>query len=97
MLAAVGTEPSTLAGMVVTEAGLVAAVALALSAAGGVVVLWALLEAAPLVIGFSAPFRPDWASLVGSGAVALIVALLASFWPARRAARTDVIVALRYE
>jgi putative ABC transport system permease protein len=97
MLAAVGTEPSTLAGMVVTEAGLVAAVALVLSAAGGVVVLWALLEAAPLVIGFSAPFRPDWASLVGSGAVALIVALLASFWPARRAARTDVVVALRYE
>jgi putative ABC transport system permease protein len=97
MLAAVGGTPSTLARMVLTEAGIVGVIAVALSAAGGAVVLWALLEVAPLVVGFRAPFRPDWTSAVTSGGLSLVVAVLAAFWPARRAARTDVAVALRYE
>jgi putative ABC transport system permease protein len=97
MLAAVGGTPSTLGRMVVAEAGIVGVVAVALSAAGGTVVLWALLEVAPLVIGFTTPLRPDWLSVVTSGGLSLVVAVLASFWPARRAARTDVAVALRYE
>jgi putative ABC transport system permease protein len=97
MLAAVGSTPSTLARMVVAEAGIVGLVALALSAVGGTVVLWALLEVAPLVVGFTTPLRPDWLSVLTSGGLSLVVAVLAASWPARRAARTDVAVALRYE
>jgi len=97
MLAAVGGTPSTLGRMVVAEAGIVGAVAVVLSALGGTVVLWALLEVAPLVIGFTTPLRPDWLSVLTSGGLSLVVAVVASFWPAHRAARTDVAVALRYE
>jgi putative ABC transport system permease protein len=97
MLAAVGSPPSTLFRMVLAEAGIVGVVAVALSAAGGMVMLWALVEVSPLVVGFSTPYRPDWVSIPSSGGLALVVALLAACWPARRAARTDVAVALRYE
>jgi putative ABC transport system permease protein len=97
MLAAVGMEPSTLRRMVLAEAALVGLVAIAFGALGGVVMLWALLDVAPLLIGWSNPFRPDWTALPLWGVVAVVVSLLAALWPARRAARTDVIVALRYE
>lgn len=97
MLAAVGMTPSTLWRMVVAEAALVGLVSVAFSIFGGLVMLWALLDVAPLLIGFVTPFRPDWLAVPIWGAVAMVVALVAALWPARRAARTDVIVALRYE
>jgi putative ABC transport system permease protein len=97
LLAAVGTAPSTLRRMVLVEAALVGVVGVVLSLVGGIVMLWALLDIAPLMIGWSTPYRPDWLSLPWWGAVSMAVALLAAAWPARRAARTDVVVALRYE
>ncbi len=97
MLAAVGSPPSTLFRMVLAEAGIVGVVAVALSVLGGMVMLWALVEVSPLVVGFSTPFEPDWASIPTSGGLSLVVALVAACWPARRAARTDVAVSLRYE
>jgi putative ABC transport system permease protein len=97
MLAAVGSPPSTLFRMVLAEAGIVGVVAVALSVLGGMVMLWALVEVSPLVVGFSTPFSPDWASVPTSGGLSLVVALVAACWPARRAARTDVAVSLRYE
>jgi len=97
MLAAVGMTPPRLGQMVLAEAAVVGVVAVALGTGGGVVTLWAMIETAPLVIGFANPFRPDWSSVLTSGGVVLVVALLAALWPARRAARTEVIPALRYE
>jgi putative ABC transport system permease protein len=97
MLAAVGMTPWRLGQMVVAEAAVVGVVSVGLGVLGGIVTLWALLQTAPLVIGFSNPFRPDWATVVTSGGVAVVVAVLAAAWPARRAARTEVIPALRYE
>jgi putative ABC transport system permease protein len=97
MLAAVGMTPPRLAQMVLAEAGIVGVVGVALGTLGGIVTLWAMLQVAPLVVGFSNPFRPDWSSVVTSGGLAVLVALAAAAWPARRAARTEVIPALRYE
>ena len=97
MLAAVGMTPPRLAQMVLAEAGIVGLVGVALGTLGGIVTLWAMLQTAPLVVGFSNPFRPDWSSVVTSGGLAVVVALAAAVWPARRAARTEVIPALRYE
>jgi len=97
MLAAVGMTPPRLAQMVLAEAGIVGVVGVALGTLGGVVTLWAMLEVAPLVVGFSNPFRADWSSVVTAGGIAVVVALAAAVWPARRAARTEVVPALRYE
>jgi ABC-type antimicrobial peptide transport system permease subunit len=82
---------------VLAEAAVVGVVAVGLGALGGSVTLWALTRVGPLFFGFSNPFRPDWASVVTSGGLAVVVALAAAAWPARRAARTEVIPALRYE
>jgi putative ABC transport system permease protein len=96
-LGAVGMEPATLRRMVLVEAGLVAVLALGLSATGGLVMLWALHRVAPLLIGWATPLAPDWWALLAWGAVSLAVALLAALWPARRAARTEVASALQAE
>jgi ABC-type lipoprotein release transport system permease subunit len=82
---------------VLAEAGIVAVLAVALSASGGFVMLWALNRVAPLLIGYVNPLAPDWASLGVWGTVSLGVALLAAVWPARRAALTEVATALDAE
>jgi putative ABC transport system permease protein len=97
MLGAVGMEPAMLARMVLIEAGAVGLVAVGLTATGGLLMLWALHRVAPLLIGFTNPLSPDWWSLVVWGTVSLVVALLAAAWPARRAARTEVVAALQVE
>jgi putative ABC transport system permease protein len=97
MLTAVGSAPTTLARMVLAEAGIVGLTAVGLGLAGGLVVLWALVASAPLLTGMAVPFHPSWAAILVWGGVALLVALLAALWPSHRAARTDVLVGLRYE
>jgi putative ABC transport system permease protein len=97
MLAAAGMEPAAMGRMVVVEAAAVGVVAVALNAVAGPVLLWALNRTAPLVIGWSNPLRPDWWALVRWGAISLLVAVVAALWPARRAARTDVLAALQAE
>lgn len=97
ILGAVGAEPGALGRVVLTEAALVAVLALGLSATGGLVMLWALHRVAPLLIGWSTPLAPDWWSLLAWGAVSLGVALAAALWPARRAAATEVAPALQAE
>jgi putative ABC transport system permease protein len=97
LLGAVGFEPGALGRMVVAEAAAVVVAALVLSTVGGLVMLWAVVAGAPLLVGFASPYAPDWGSLLTAGAGALVVTLAASLWPARRAARTDVVAALQDE
>jgi putative ABC transport system permease protein len=97
MLAAVGTAPGTLARMVLTEAGLVGAAAIALSLLGGFPMLWAMVRLSPLMMGYAVPFRPDWMAVPLAAVSVMLVVLLAAVWPAVRAARTDILAALRSE
>jgi putative ABC transport system permease protein len=97
LLGALGTEPGMLGRMVVAEAGAVALLAIALGVAGGLVMLYAIVLVAPLLIGFTTPYAPAWSPYLTAAAVALVVTVAAAVWPAARAARTDIVVALRDE
>jgi putative ABC transport system permease protein len=97
LLAAVGAAPPEVMRAVGAEAGIVSGVSLLLAAATGPIVLWALLQVLPLLIGFRDEMRPDWWSLVAAGATSVAVAMAAAAWPAWRAGRVDVLDALRYE
>jgi predicted permease len=71
---------------------------LRLSVAGAVIGLVGALAASRLASGFIYGVRPtDLLSYVASVVVAVGVALLASYFPARRATKVDPMVALRYE
>ena len=97
LLGALGGEPAMLGRMVVAEGAAVALVAIALGVVGGLVMLLAVILVAPLLIGFATPFAPAWLPYLPAAATALAITIGASLWPATRAARTDVIVALRDE
>lgn len=97
LLGALGGEPGMLGRMVVAEGAAVALLAIALGVFGGLVMLLAIVLVAPLLIGFATPFAPAWLPYLPAAATALAVTVGASLWPATRAARTDVIVALRDE
>lgn len=97
LLGALGMEPATLARMVVAEAAAVALVAIALGVVGGLVLLEAITLVGPLLIGYATPFAPSWPPYASAALIALTVTVLASLWPATRAARTDPIAALRDE
>jgi putative ABC transport system permease protein len=97
MLTAVGSSPTTLARVVLAEAGIVGLTAVGLGLVGGLLMLWALVASAPLLTGIAVPYQPAWLAIVVWGGVAMLVALLAALWPSQRAARRDVLVGLRYE
>ena len=97
LLAAVGTDPPSLARLLLVEAGLVALSGVVLALVMGPVMMFSLTQVLPFVVGFRDPVVFDWMSLAAAGTVALVVVLLGAAWPARRAARVEVLAALRYE
>jgi putative ABC transport system permease protein len=97
MLAAVGMTPAELRRMVITEAGLIAVGGTFLAAFVSIAMLIAMLLITPVVIGYSQPLVLDFAPLLRYGAIGIAVALVAAIYPARRAARVEVLEALRYE
>lgn len=97
LLTAVGADPSSLLRTILIEAGLVGAIGVAISIVVGPIMMWSLGQAMPFIIGFRNELTLNWMSLVTSGAAAIAVVLLGAAWPARRAARVEVLDALRYE
>jgi putative ABC transport system permease protein len=96
-LRAVGMTRRQVARMILAEAGAMAAVGVAVGAVAAVPLSWALVREMADASGFHFDYIfPVTAFVV---ALVLVVALsqLAAAWPARRAARTDVLTAIRYE
>ena len=97
LLGAVGMTPRELSRMVMAEAFTVGFVAVGLSVAVGFLVLYVLLNVTPLLNGYHDTYAPDIVSLLVYGPIAVAVAVLASLWPGRLAARTPILEALKYE
>jgi predicted permease len=88
---AVGSTPRRLLAHVLAEGALLAAIGILAGAAGG----WALERVAASHVA-SPRLSGAWPA-VGAGAVLMAAALVASLMPATRAARVDVVQALRSE
>jgi putative ABC transport system permease protein len=97
MLAAIGARPPDLGRVVVSQAGIVGMTAVVCGAVFGPLLLWAFLQVIPLLIGERNQFEADWLSLATSSVVGIVVAVVGAAWPAWRAARIEVLDALRYE
>jgi putative ABC transport system permease protein len=96
-LRAVGMTRRQVARMVLAEAGAMAAVGAVVGALAALPLSWALVREMSLASGFRFAYVfPVTAFVV---AILLIVALsqLAAAWPARKAARTEILSAIRYE
>ena len=97
LLAAVGADPPALARTLLVEAGLVAVIGVALSLVAGPITMYGLNKVVPFMVGFRNPLTLEWPTLFVAGATAIVVALVGAVWPAVRAARIEVLDALRYE
>ncbi|MEO7429798.1 MAG: FtsX-like permease family protein, partial [Acidimicrobiales bacterium] len=97
LLGAVGADPPSLARTLLLEAGAVGIIGIALCTISGPLTMWALNAIAPFIIGYTNPVVFVWSSLATSGVIALLIVLLGAAWPARTAARIEVLEALRYE
>jgi putative ABC transport system permease protein len=97
LLAAVGMAPRELFRMVLAEGFTIGVVAVAMGAIFGFGMLDAMLNVTPLLVGYHDTYSPDLMSLVIYGPIAIIVAIAASLWPGRQAARTPILEALTYE
>ena len=97
MLAAVGMTPRELRRMVLTEAGIVALLGVLVTGVVALAMYWALNSIVPVIIGYRDPYVIDPGAFLIYGVIAMLTALLAALYPARRAARVEVLEALRYE
>ena len=88
---ALGARPTDVARPILCEAGWLALLGIVL----GLPLTLALARILGAVVFGIAPYDP--ATLIASGLILLGVALAAAWLPARRAARVDPMVALRYE
>ncbi|MCU0913828.1 MAG: ABC transporter permease [Planctomycetes bacterium] len=88
---ALGARPADVARPILREAGRLALLGIAL----GLPLTLALARVLGAFIFDIAPYDP--VTLIASGVILLAVALVAAWLPARRAARIDPMVALRYE
>lgn len=88
---ALGASPAHILGMVLKEAGTLVASGAMLGLAGA----WALTRLVGHLLFHVEPH--DAATYAGSVAVLVVVAMIAAMIPARRGARVDPMVALRYE
>jgi putative ABC transport system permease protein len=97
MLAAVGMTPSELRRMVLWEAAIVAILGVLVTGLAALGQFFALNAIVPVIIGYKDPWAVAPGAFVVYSLIALLTALLAAWYPARRASRVEVLEALRYE
>jgi putative ABC transport system permease protein len=97
VLRAIGMKRGQVSRLVVSQALAVGLLSLFPGVALGILLTYLMNLASTALIGHPVPFHLEVIFVAGCAAVALVAALLASCWPARRAARLQVIRALQYE
>jgi putative ABC transport system permease protein len=97
MLRAIGLRRGQVARLVVSQALAVGVLGLLPGMGLGILLTYLMNLASAALIGHAVPFRLEGTFVLGCAVVALATALAAALWPARRAARLQVIRALQYE
>lgn len=97
VLRAIGLLAGQVRGMVLVESLTLGLVALVLSIPLGLVLDYLLISSTAGFGGFTVSFVYPWAWLAVIGVLAAMVAAIAALVPGRRAARIDVVAALRLE
>jgi putative ABC transport system permease protein len=97
MLRSAGAVRRQIRGMVVVEAATLALVAFLLAIPLGSLLAAGLIAGQRRTMGFTVHFTFPWALVMPVGIIAVVIALLASLLPARRAGRVEVVSALRFE
>lgn len=97
ILRSTGVLRRQLRAMVLAEAATLVLVAVALSIPLGGLLGWVAVRVAAESLGFTVGYQVPWALLPVLLVIALVVGALASLGPARRAARVDPVVALRFD
>jgi putative ABC transport system permease protein len=97
VLRAIGMKRGQLGRLIVAQALAVGVLSLFPGVALGILLTYLMNMASTALIGHPVPFHLEVHFVLECAAVALAAALLAAWWPARRAARLQVIRALQYE
>ncbi len=96
-LRAVGMTRRQVARMVLAEAGAMAVVGAAVGVVAGLPLSWALVRQMTAASGFDFAYVFPALAFVGGLVIVLALSQLAAAWPAARAARVDILRAIRYE
>jgi putative ABC transport system permease protein len=96
-LRAVGMKRSQVGKMIVAQALAMCAISLVPGVVGGILLAYFMNLATYPLVGQPVAFHLDFGLVTGCFLVSLVIAVLAAFFPARRATRLQVIEALQYE
>lgn len=97
VLRAIGMKRRQLAKMILAQALTLGIISLLPGTLAGMILAYAMNVTAHHLVGQPVPFLIDYRFVAGSLGAALVITILAAWFPARRAARLPVIQALQYE
>ncbi|HET8567865.1 MAG TPA: FtsX-like permease family protein [Candidatus Limnocylindria bacterium] len=97
VLRAVGATRRQIRRTILIEAGAIGLAGALLGLLGGAALTVVTLTVSESTTGWVLPYHYEWGSAISVTALATVAAVLAGWWPARRAARVEVATALQYE
>ena len=94
---AIGTSRRQVMKMVIAEAAIIGMMGAILGVVVGLAVSWGIVVIAQLVGGWNVPYVFPGNYLIAAVAISVFVTILASIYPARVAAKIDIVKAVQYE